>query len=82
MVRNQVELNSPKGCVQLIKRFCAMQIPLAGFILFYVAVLHVFYIKHNTLKTFASITAFQLWWMHIKKPIKKQNAKKKNENSS
>lgn len=50
MVRNQVELNFPKGCVQLIKRFCPMQIPLAGFILFYVAVLHLFYIKHNTLK--------------------------------
>ena len=50
MVRNQVELNSPKRRVQLIKRFCPMQIPLAGFILFYVAVLHLFYIKHNTLK--------------------------------
>ena len=47
MVRNQIELNSPKGCIQLIKTFCPMQISLAGFILLYFAVLHLFYIKHN-----------------------------------
>ena len=47
MVRNQIELNSPKGCVQLIRTFCPMQISLAGFIFLYFAVLHLFYIKHN-----------------------------------
>ena len=50
MVRNQIELNPPKGSVRLIKTFCPMQSSLARFILFYFAVLHLFYIKHNILK--------------------------------
>ena len=66
MVKDQIELTSPKGCVQLITTFCPMQISWAGFILFYFAVLHLFYIKHNILKLSPVLQHFNCGgYMHL-----------------